>query len=166
MSTITGDYTFLQTPPPSSSSPNPHPTKHPFHHTPVSPPQAYRKPLGKYDEVWAHFPEVTNRLPFCQQGPLTGSLPAALSVLPQVEDIVDSGRTAAQLLQHYQEAGAASVKLVSLLSKPSRREVQVEPDYCCFDVPDYFVVGFGLDYNELYRSLPYIGVLKPECYSS
>ena len=85
---------------------------------------------------------------------------------PQVEDIVDSGRTAAQLLQHYQEAGAASVKLVSLLSKPSRREVDVEPDYCCFDVPDYFVVGFGLDYNELYRSLPYIGVLKPECYSS
>ncbi len=85
---------------------------------------------------------------------------------PQVEDIVDSGRTAAKLLRHYQDAGAASVKLVSLLSKPSRREVHVEPDYCCFDVPDYFVVGFGLDYNELYRSLPYIGVLKPECYSS
>lgn len=81
-----------------------------------------------------------------------------------VEDIVDSGRTAAKLLEHYRALGAASVKLVSLLSKPSRRELEIEPDYCCFEVEDKFVVGYGLDYDELYRSLPYVGVLRPECY--
>lgn len=83
-----------------------------------------------------------------------------------VEDIVDSGRTAAALLEHFSAEGAASVKLVSLLSKPSRRAVQCEPDYQCFEIEDKFVVGVGLDYREEYRSLPYIGVLKPECYES
>lgn len=82
-----------------------------------------------------------------------------------VEDIVDTGHTAVRLLAHYRAAGAASVKLVSLLSKPARREVEIEPDYCCFDIPDKFVVGYGLDFAEHYRSLPYIGVLKPECYA-
>ena len=83
---------------------------------------------------------------------------------PQAEDIVDSGRTATALLQHYRDAGAASCKLVSLLSKPSRREVPLEPDYLCFEVEDKFVVGYGLDFDELYRTLPYVGVLRPECY--
>lgn len=63
------------------------------------------------------------------------------------------------------QAGAASVKMVSFLSKPARRTTPYEPDYLCFDVPDKFVVGMGLDFNEQYRSLPYVGVLKPECYS-
>jgi hypoxanthine phosphoribosyltransferase len=83
----------------------------------------------------------------------------------QVEDIVDTGRTAAALLQHFRAAGAASVALASLLSKPARREVDCAVDYLCFEVPDKFVVGYGLDYAELYRSLPYVGVLRPECYS-
>lgn len=81
-----------------------------------------------------------------------------------VEDIVDTGRTAARLVEHFASCGAASVKLVSLLSKPARREVAFEPDYLCFEVPDRFVVGYGLDFDERYRSLPYIGVLRPECY--
>lgn len=65
----------------------------------------------------------------------------------------------------FAQAGAASVKMVSFLSKPARRTTPYEPDYLCFDVPDKFVVGMGLDFNEQYRSLPYVGVLKPECYS-
>ncbi|KAI3426264.1 hypothetical protein D9Q98_008639 [Chlorella vulgaris] len=82
-----------------------------------------------------------------------------------VEDIVDSGCTAVALLEHFATAGAASVKLVSLLSKPERRTVTCEPHYLGFPVEDKFVVGYGLDYAEQYRSLPYIGVLKPECYA-
>lgn len=83
----------------------------------------------------------------------------------QVEDIVDTGRTAVALTRHFEQAGAASVRMVSFLSKPARRTTPYEPDYLCFEVPDYFVVGMGLDFNEQYRSLPYVGVLKPECYS-
>lgn len=82
-----------------------------------------------------------------------------------MEDIVDSGRTAAALADHFRSAGAASVAMASLLSKPSRRAVPFEPEYLCFEVPDHFVVGCGLDFAEQYRSLPYIGVLKPECYA-
>jgi hypoxanthine phosphoribosyltransferase len=82
-----------------------------------------------------------------------------------VEDIVDSGRTALALLAHYREAGAASVKLASLLSKPARRTTDCEPDYLCFEVEDKFVIGYGLDFDELYRELPYVGVLKPELYA-
>ena len=78
---------------------------------------------------------------------------------------MDSGRTAAALAAHYKAAGAASVALASLLSKPARRVVPFEPEYLCFEVPDYFVVGCGLDFAEHYRELPYIGVLRPECYA-
>ena len=150
-----------------------------------------------------------------------------LCTLLQIEDIIDSGHTAVKLLEHYRAAGAASVKLVSLLDKPSRRQVgrrcecnrpaglarpassllpgrpasarraacvsgavgaanpiiqtsmvptrllcrlllqvAAQPDYCCFEIPDAFVVGYGLDFDEEYRSLPYVGVLKPERYTS
>lgn len=82
-----------------------------------------------------------------------------------VEDIVDSGRTAVALLEHFKAMGAASVALVSLLSKPARRTVPCEPDFLCFEVEDKFVVGYGLDFDEQYRSLPYVGVLRPACYS-
>ena len=58
-----------------------------------------------------------------------------------------------------------SVKICTILSKPSRRKADIEPDYCGFEVPDEFVVGYGLDYDEKYRTLPYVGVLKPEVYS-
>ena len=58
-----------------------------------------------------------------------------------------------------------SVKICTILSKPSRRMADIEPDYCGFEVPDEFVVGYGLDYDEKYRNLPYVGVLKPEVYS-
>ena len=58
-----------------------------------------------------------------------------------------------------------SVRLCTILSKPSRRKVEIETDYCGFEVPDEFVVGYGLDYDEKYRNLPYVGVLKPEVYS-
>ena len=59
----------------------------------------------------------------------------------------------------------SSVKICTILSKPSRRMADIEPDYCGFEVPDEFVVGYGLDYDEKYRNLPYVGVLKPEVYS-
>jgi hypoxanthine phosphoribosyltransferase len=81
-----------------------------------------------------------------------------------VEDIVDSGRTLAYILDNLQTRRPADIKVCALLSKPSRREVQVELDYLGFEIPDKFVVGYGLDYAEVYRNLPFIGVLKPELY--
>ncbi len=82
-----------------------------------------------------------------------------------VEDIIDSGRTLSYLTEYLRINGARSVKTVSLLDKPSRREVDFTPDYRGMIVPDEFVVGYGLDYAEKYRTLPYVGVLKPEIYT-
>jgi hypoxanthine phosphoribosyltransferase len=81
-----------------------------------------------------------------------------------VEDIVDSGRTLAYILDNLRTRRPGDIKVCALLSKPSRREVQVELDYLGFEIPDAFVVGYGLDYAENYRNLPFIGVLKPELY--
>lgn len=81
-----------------------------------------------------------------------------------IEDIIDSGRTLSYLVDYLKLRGAASVKTCTLLDKPSRREVEFEPDFCGFVVPDEFVVGYGLDFDEKYRALPYVGVLKPELY--
>lgn len=81
-----------------------------------------------------------------------------------VEDIVDTGLTLSYLLQLLKNRRAASVKVVSLLDKPSRRTVDFAPDYCGFQIPDAFVIGYGLDYAEKYRQLPYVGVLKEEVY--
>lgn len=80
----------------------------------------------------------------------------------QVEDIVDSGLTGQGLVEYFSKHAPASIKMVSLLSKPSRRQVPFEPDYLGFTIEDRFVVGFGLDYQERYRSLPYIGILRQE----
>ena len=81
-----------------------------------------------------------------------------------VEVIVDTGRTLQTVKKLLLDRGAASFRMVALLDKPERRLVDIEADYVGFTVPDEFVVGFGLDYNQHYRSLPYIGVLKDECY--
>ena len=81
-----------------------------------------------------------------------------------VEDILDSGRTLSYLREHIGRKGARSIKIATLLDKPDRRCVDVYPDYMCFTVPDEFVVGYGLDYDEVYRNLPYVGILKPEVY--
>ena len=81
-----------------------------------------------------------------------------------VEDILDSGNTLSYLLQLLQARRPASVRLCTLLDKPSRRTKPVELHYSGFTIPDYFVVGYGLDYDEKYRNLPYIGVLKPSVY--
>ena len=81
-----------------------------------------------------------------------------------VEDILDSGNTLYNLKGHLMDRGAASVKLCVLLDKPARREKAIEPDYTGFTVPDEFVVGYGLDYADRYRNLPYVGILKPEVY--
>ena len=77
-----------------------------------------------------------------------------------VEDIVDTGLTLSYLLKNLKSRGAASVKLVALLDKHERREREVEIDYLGFQIPDHFVVGYGLDYAERYRNLPFIAVLK------
>ena len=81
-----------------------------------------------------------------------------------VEDIIDSGFTLANLKVLLLERGAASVKIVTLLNKAERREYDIAPDYNCFDIENEFVIGYGLDYNEMYRSLPYIGILKRSVY--
>jgi hypoxanthine phosphoribosyltransferase len=77
-----------------------------------------------------------------------------------VEDIIDTGRTLSRLLELLHTRGATSIKLAALLDKPSRREKQVHVDYVGFTIPDKFVVGYGLDFAERYRNLPYIGVVK------
>ena len=82
-----------------------------------------------------------------------------------VEDILDSGVTLNYLKNYLQVRQPASVHIATLLDKPARRKADIYADYSCFDVPDAFVVGYGLDYNEHYRNLPYIGILKPEIYS-
>jgi len=81
-----------------------------------------------------------------------------------VEDILDSGNTLSFLKQYFLTKGAASVTICTLLDKPERRKKAIRADYVGFTVPDEFVVGYGLDYNQKYRNLPYIGVLKPEVY--
>ena len=82
-----------------------------------------------------------------------------------IEDIVDSGRTLSRLTQLLKNRNANSVKTCTLLDKPSRREVPFTPDYCGKVIEDEFVIGYGLDYNEKYRELPYVGILKREVYS-
>lgn len=81
-----------------------------------------------------------------------------------VEDILDSGNTLAYLKDYLINRGAASVNIVTLLDKPSRRQKAIYADIVGFEVPDEFVVGYGLDYAQQYRNVPYIGVLKPEVY--
>lgn len=81
-----------------------------------------------------------------------------------VEDIVDTGRTLKIVTQLLMNKKAKEVKVVALLDKPERRTVEIEADYVGFKIPNEFVVGFGLDYNEHYRCFPYIGVLKPDIY--
>lgn len=82
-----------------------------------------------------------------------------------VEDILDSGVTLSYLKNYLSCRNPASIKIVTLLDKPARRKADIVADYFGFNVPDEFVVGYGLDYAEFYRNLPYIGVLKPEVYS-
>lgn len=82
-----------------------------------------------------------------------------------VEDILDSGNTLSYLLRLLEQRHPASIRLCTLLDKPERRKVEVSVHYSGFTIPDAFVVGYGLDYAELYRNLPYIGILKPEVYS-
>lgn len=82
-----------------------------------------------------------------------------------VEDIVDSGMTLSYLKRVFEDRGAASVRIATLLDKPARRRVDLKADYFCFTIPDEFVVGYGLDYDEKYRNLPDIGVLHPRIYS-
>lgn len=77
-----------------------------------------------------------------------------------VEDIVDSGRTLSYLLEMLRDRGPASLRLCTLLNKPDRRVIPVDVDYTGFEIPDQFVVGYGLDYNQRYRNLPYIGIVE------
>lgn len=83
-----------------------------------------------------------------------------------VEDIIDSGRTLDYITRNLRTRGPASLRVCSLLSKPSRRQIDVPLDWVGFEVPDEFVVGYGLDFAEEYRNLPFIGVLKEEVYAA
>ena len=82
-----------------------------------------------------------------------------------IEDILDSGNTLYFLKNYFMTKGASSVTVVTLLDKPARRTKPIAADLAGFEVPDEFVVGYGLDYAQKYRNMPYIGVLKPEVYS-
>ena len=82
-----------------------------------------------------------------------------------VEDILDSGVTLNYLKNYLMVSRPASIAVATLMDKPARRKADIYANYSCFEVPDAFVVGYGLDYNERYRNLPYIGVLKPEIYA-
>ena len=81
-----------------------------------------------------------------------------------VEDIVDTGKTLEKVKELLYSKGARSVKVCSLLDKPERRIVDIEAEYVGFTIPNEFVIGFGLDFNQKYRNLPFVGVLKEECY--
>ncbi|MGN1456723.1 MAG: hypoxanthine phosphoribosyltransferase [Acutalibacteraceae bacterium] len=82
-----------------------------------------------------------------------------------VEDILDTGNTLSYIKDYLAKKDPLSVKICTLFDKPSRRQKPISPDYVGRTIPDLFIVGYGLDYNEKYRNLPYIGVLKPEVYS-
>jgi hypoxanthine phosphoribosyltransferase len=82
-----------------------------------------------------------------------------------VEDIIDTGLTLNYLIRYLRGKAPASLRICTLLDKPARRLVEIPVDYTGFTIPDQFVVGYGLDYGELYRNLRYVGVLKPEVYS-
>lgn len=77
-----------------------------------------------------------------------------------VEDIIDSGRTLSYLIEILKKRGPSSLKVCTLLDKPERRVVDVDVDYTCFNIPDEFVIGYGLDYDQRYRNLPFIGVVE------
>ena len=81
-----------------------------------------------------------------------------------VEDILDSGLTLEYLTNVLRQRNVASIRIATLLDKPERRVANITPDYYCFTVPDEFVVGYGLDYDQKYRNLPYVGILKPRVY--
>ena len=83
-----------------------------------------------------------------------------------VEDIIDTGRTLTYITELLKTRNPSSIRICTLLNKPSRREVDVPLDYVGFDIPNEFVVGYGLDFNEIYRNLPFIGVLKVGLYAS
>ena len=83
-----------------------------------------------------------------------------------VEDIVDSGRTLSYLVHVLEQRHPRSISIATLLDKPARRVVDLTVQYSCFNIPDAFVVGYGLDYDEKYRNLPDIGVLSPKIYES
>ena len=91
--------------------------------------------------------------------------PIAGRNLVLVEDIIDSGNTLTYLIGLLKQRNPASLRIMTLLDKPDRREVEVEVDWIGFAIPNEFVVGYGLDYDEIYRNLPYIGVLKPSVYT-
>ncbi len=82
-----------------------------------------------------------------------------------VEDIIDTGHTLAHIVDLLKTRAPQSLRICTLLNKPSRREVPVKVDYIGFDIPNEFVVGYGLDFNEVYRNLPFVGVLKPDKYT-
>ncbi|USK33973.1 hypoxanthine phosphoribosyltransferase [Bacillus sp. F19] len=83
-----------------------------------------------------------------------------------IEDIIDSGLTLSYLVELFRYRKAKTIRIVTLLDKPAGRKADIQADYVVFEVPDAFVVGYGLDYIERYRNLPYIGVLKPEIYQN
>jgi hypoxanthine phosphoribosyltransferase len=82
-----------------------------------------------------------------------------------VEDIIDTGLTLSYVMRILRQRGPASVKIATFLDKPSRRAIPMEVDYVGFTIPDAFVVGYGLDWKQRYRNLPYLGVLKPDIYA-
>ena len=124
-----------------------------------------REALEQCQDLGLKFPEITtwiraNKEDFKLVKDLDDSIEGREVIL--IEDIMDSGRTLSYLVRILKERRPASFKVVTLLDKPDRRVVDVNIDYTAFEVPDQFVVGYGLDYDQKYRNLPYIGVVEFE----
>ena len=107
--------------------------------------------------------EDIGKLPFMEKEDLAINYPTGLFARPK-KDIIDSGNTLNFVMNYLMTKGANSVKVCTLCDKPSRRKVPLVPDYCGAEIPDEFIVGYGLDYAEKYRNLPYIGILKRSVY--
>ena len=107
--------------------------------------------------------EARNKL--IEEYKATEATPFAAAAEGFIEDIIDTGRTLLYLRDMFKYRKANSVKIATLFDKPEGRVVDIEADYVCYDVPNEFIVGFGLDYDEKYRNLPYVGVLKEEIYT-
>ncbi len=122
---------------------------------------------GAYELTFARYSSYAGT---SSTGVLQEIMPIAVDVKGRtvilLEDIIDTGFTMSRVMAKLREQGAEDVRLATMLFKPESLKVDLKPDYVGFTVPNEFVVGYGLDYNEHYRNLPYVGVLKPEAYES
>ena len=127
-----------------------------------------KKVLISHDEIVAAAKQLGAQLTEDYHGKnpiLVGVLKGSVPFMAELIKHIDTGKTLKSLCEMFKDRNAASVKIATLLDKPEGRLVEIEADYTCFTIPNEFVVGYGLDYVENYRNLPYVGILKEEVYT-